>query len=48
MYDRNMNDNYIYTYTYIHITEEENKIKFYTNIHMDVFIKSTIHYVCDL
>ena len=43
MYDRNMNDNYnIYIYIYI---LQNNKIQLYTKIHMDVFLKSTIHYV---
>ena len=47
MYDRNMNDNYIYIHTQIYILQKK-KIQLYTKIHMDVSLKSTIHYVCDL
>ena len=38
---------YIHIYIYIYILQN-NKIQLYTKIHMDVFLKSTIHYVCDL
>ena len=34
-------------YIYIHILQKK-KIKLYTKIHMDLFLKSTIHYVSDL